>query len=121
MAVYLSPGTRLKLCELIAKRIEEANLKLYATLARAGLKGPAFYAYLQSKSVPSDEVTPRIVSLAVELDREAATKIIREDLEGLSEFVNKVMGLATAGVRTAEDILASILGPPTKRPRRKVG
>jgi hypothetical protein len=118
MAVYLSPDAKLKLCELIAKRVEEANLKLYATLARAGLKGPAFYAYIQRKSVPSDEVAPRIVSLAVELDRAAATKIIQEDLEGFSEFVDKVMGLATAGVQTAEEILASILGPPSK-PRRK--
>jgi len=120
MVVYLSPDARLKLCGLIAKRIEEANLKLYATLARAGLKGPAFYAYLQSKSVPSDEVTPRIVSLAIELDRDAATEIIREDLEGFSEFVDKIMELATAGVQTAEDILAGILGPSTKRSRRKV-
>ena len=118
MAVYLSPDARLKLCELIAKRIEGANLKLYATLARAGLKGPVFYAYLQSKSVPSDEVTPRIVSLAVELDRDATIEIIREDLDSLSEFVDKIMGLATAGVQTAEEILASILGPPTKKPRR---
>ena len=119
MVVYLSPDARLKLCELIAKRIEEANLKLYATLARAGLKGPAFYAYLQSKSVPSDEVTPKIVSLAVELDRDAATKIIQEELEGFSEFVDKVMGLAASGMQTAEEVLAGILGPPTKRPRRK--
>jgi len=119
MAVYMSPESRLKLCELIAKRIEEANLKLYATLARAGLKGPAFYAYLQSKSVPSDEVAPRIISLAVELDRDAATKIIREDLEGFSEFVDKIMGLATAGLQTADEILAGILGPPAKKPRRK--
>ncbi len=119
MTAYLSPEAKLKLCELIAKRIEDANLKLYATLSRVGLKGPAFYAYFQNKSVPSDEVTPRIISLAVELDREAATKIIHEDLEGFSEFVDKVMGLATAGVQTAEDILAGILGPPSKRPRRK--
>lgn len=119
MVVYLSPNARLELCELIAKRIEGANLKLYATLARAGLKGPAFYAYLQSKSVPSDEVTPRIVSLALELDRDAAMKIINEDLESLSEFVDKITGLATAGIQTAEEILAGILGPPTKKPRRK--
>jgi len=119
MAVYLSPDARLKLCELIAKRIEEANLKLYATLARAGLKGPAFYAYLQSKSVPSDEVTPRIVSLAIELDRDAATKIVQEDLAEFGEFVDKIMGVATSGVQTAEEILASILGSSTKKSKRK--
>jgi hypothetical protein len=118
MVPHLSPKARLRLCELIAKRIEVANLKLYGTLSRVGLKGPAFYAYLQQKSVPSDKVTPRIVSLAVELDHDAAMKIIREDLEGFSEFVDEVMRLATGGIQTAEGILAGILGPPPK-PRRK--
>ena len=120
MAVYLSPEARLKLCKLIADRIKQEDLKLYATLGKAGLKGPAFYAYVEDRSVPSEEVVPRIVSLALALDHDKAVKIVQEDLKGLTEFVDQLLGFASASISTVDQILAGILGSPKKKPRARV-
>jgi hypothetical protein len=117
MPVYLSPEARLKLCELIADRIKDGDLKFYATLGKVGLKGPAFYAYVEGRSVPSDEVVPKIVSLALALDRDEAVKIVREDLKGLTEFVDQILGFASASISTVDQILAGIVGGPKRRPR----
>lgn len=119
MAVYLSPEARLKLCKLIADRIKQEDLKLYATLGKAGLKGPAFYAYVEDRSVPSEEVVPRIVSLALALDHDKAVKIVQEDLKGLTEFVDQLLGFASASISTVDQILAGIIGAPKKRPRER--
>ena len=121
MAVHLSPEARLKLCELIADRIKRGDLKFYATLGKVGLKGPAFYAYVEGRSVPSEEVVPKIVSLALALDYEEAVQIVREDLKGLTEFVDRILGFASASISTVDQILAGILGGPKKRPRERVG
>ena len=110
MAVYLSPEARLKLCELIADRIKRGDLKFYATLSKVGLKGPAFYAYVEGRSVPSEEVVPKIVSLALALDYEEAVQIVREDLKGLTEFVDRILGFASASISSVDQILACILG-----------
>lgn len=117
MAVYLSPEARLKLCKLIADRIKSGDLKFYATLGKVRLKGPAFYAYVEGRSVPSEEVVPKIVSLALALDRDEAVKIVREDLKGLAEFVDQILGFASASISTVDQILAGIVGGPKKRPR----
>lgn len=110
MPVYLSPEARLNLCKLIADEIKREDLKLYATLGKVGLKGPAFYAYVEGRSIPSEEVVPRIVSLALALDYDAAMKIVREDLKGFNEFVDQLLGFATASISTVDEILAGILG-----------
>lgn len=115
MAVYLSPGARLKLCKLIEDRIKRGDLKLYATLGKVGLKGPAFYAYVEGRSIPSEEVVPKIVSLALALDRDEAVKIVREDLKGLTEFVDQILGFASASISTVDQILEGLIGPPKKR------
>ena len=117
MAVYLSPEARLKLCKLIADRIKRGDLKFYATLNKVGLKGPAFYAYVEGRSVPSEEVVPKIVSLALALDHDGTVKIVREDLKGLTEFVNQILGFASASISTVDQILAGIIGRTKKRPR----
>ena len=117
-AVYLSPEARLKLCKLIADRIKEGDLKIYATLGKVGLKGPAFYAYVEGRSVPSEEAVPKIVSLALALDRDEAVRILREDLKGLTEFVERILGIASASISTVNQILSSILGPPKRRSRK---
>ena len=117
MAVYLSPEARLKLCELIADRMKHEDLKIYATLGKVGLKGPAFYAYVEGRSVPSEEVLPKIVSLALALDRDEAVRIVREDLKGLTEFVDQILGFASTSISTVDQILAGIVGGPKKRPR----
>jgi len=119
MPVYLSPEARLKLCKLIADRIKDEDLKLYATLGKAGLKGPAFYAYVEGRSVPSEEAVPKIVSLALALDRDEAVKIVREDLKGLTEFVDQILGFASASISTVDQILTGIVGGPKKRPRER--
>lgn len=119
MAVYLSPEARLKLCELIADQIKREDLKLYATLGKVGLKGPAFYAYVGGRSVPSDEVVPKIVSLALALDYGGAMKILREDLKGLMEFVEALVGFASASISTVDQILADIAGLPKKKPHAR--
>ena len=119
MAVHLSPETRLKLCELIADRIRRGDLKFYATLGKVGLKGPAFYAYVEGRSVPSEEVVPKIVSLALALDYDEAVKIVREDLRGLTEFVDKILGFASARISTVDQILAAIVGGLKRRPRER--
>jgi len=121
MAVYLSPEARLKLCELIADRIKSGNLKLYATLGKVGLKGPAFYAYVEGRSVPSEEVMPKIVSLALALDYDGTMKILREDLKGLMEFVEALVGFASASVSIVDQILANIAGLPKKKPHARAG
>lgn len=120
MPVYLRPETRLKLCKLIADEIKRENLKLYATLGKAGLKGPAFYSYVEGRSIPSEEVMPKIVSLALALDYEEAVKIVQEDLEGLTEFVDQILGFASASISTVDQILAGIVGQPKKKPRARV-
>ena len=117
MAIHLSPEARLKLCELIADRIKRGGLKFYATLGKVGLKGPAFYAYIEGRSVPSQEVVPRIVSLALALDYEEAVRIVREDLKGLTEFVDRILGFASASISSVDQILAGILGGPKRRRR----
>lgn len=121
MAVYLSPETRLKLCKLIADRIREADLKFYATLRRVGLKGPAFYAYIEGRSIPSEDVVPKIVSLALALDYDEAMKIIQVDLRDLMEFIDQLLGFASAGVSTVDHILSSILGSrrSVRRPKTR--
>ena len=119
MAVYLSPEARLKLCKLIADRIKSGDLKFYATLGKVGLKGPVFYAYVEGRSVPSEDVIPKIVSLALALDRDEAVKIVQEDLKGLTEFVNQILAFASASISTVDQILAGIVGRPKRRPRRR--
>lgn len=119
MPVYLSPEARLKLCKLIADRIKQGDLKFYATLDKVGLKGPAFYAYVEGRSVPSEEVVPKIVSLALALDRDDAVKIVRGDLEGLTEFVDQILGIVSASISTVDQILAGIVESPKKRPRAR--
>jgi len=119
MPVYLSPEARLKLCKLIADRIKQGDLKFYATLDKVGLKGPAFYAYVERRSVPSEEVVPKIVSLALALDRDEAVKIVRGDLEGLTEFVDQILGIVSASISTVNQILAGIVESPKKRPRAR--
>ena len=119
MPVYLSPEARLKLCKLIADRIKQEDLKFYATLGKVGLKGPAFYAYVEGHSVPSEEVVPKIVSLALALDRDKAVKIVREDLEGLTEFVDYILGIVSASISTVDQILSGITGGSRKRPRAR--
>ncbi|MDI6903639.1 MAG: hypothetical protein QMC77_07890 [Methanocellales archaeon] len=121
MAVYLSPETRLKLCKLIADRIREADLKFYATLRRVELKGPAFYAYIEGRSIPSEDVVPKIVSLALALDYDEAMKIIQVDLRDLTEFIDQLVGFASAGVSTVDHILSSILGSrrSVRRPKTR--
>lgn len=121
MAVYLSPETRLKLCKLIADRIREGDLKFYATLRRVGLKGPAFYAYIEERSIPSEDVVPKIVSLALALDYDEAMKIIQVDLRDLTEFIDQLVGFASAGVSTVDHLLSSILGPrrSVRRPKTR--
>ena len=118
MAAYLSPEARLKLCKLIADRIKRGDLKFYATLNKVGLKGPAFYAYVDRRSVPSEEVVPKIVSLALALDHDEAVKIVREDLKGLTEFVDQILGFVSASITTVDQILAGIVGGLKKRPRK---
>lgn len=110
MVVHLSPEARLELCKLIADRVEETNRKLYPTLAEVGIKGPAFYAYLRDKSVPSEEVTPKLITLAIALDREEALKIIRGELEELNRLVEKVSKIASTTLSQADDILETITG-----------
>ncbi|MDI6884637.1 MAG: hypothetical protein QMD00_05900 [Hadesarchaea archaeon] len=117
MPAYLSPEARLKLCKLIANQIKQGDLKLYATLGRVGLKGPAFYAYVEGRSVPSEEVVPKIVSLALALDRDEAVKIVREDLKGLTEFVDQILGFASASISSVDQILEGLLGPKKRRTR----
>ena len=117
MPVYLSPEARLRMCRLIADRIKRRNLKLYATLNRVGLKGPAFYAYVEGRSTPSEDVVPRIVRLALTLDYDATVKIIMEDLEGLTKLVDRLMGLTSASISTVDQILGELLGPGRKRAR----
>ena len=114
----MSPEARLKLCRLIADRIKDRNLKLYATLGKVGLKGPAFYAYVEGRSVPSEEVVPKIVSLALALDRDEVMKTVQEDLKELTEFVDQILGFASASISTVNQIL-SIIGGPKKTPRAK--
>lgn len=82
-------------------------------------KGPAFYAYVEGRSVPSEEVIPKIVSLALALDRDEAVKIVREDLKDLTEFVDQILGFASASISTVDQILSAILGPTKKKPRRE--
>jgi hypothetical protein len=117
MPVYLSPEARLKLCKLVADRIKSGNLKIYATLGKVGLKGPAFYAYVEGRSVPSEEVVPKIVSLALALDRDRAVRIVQEDLKGLTEFVDRILGFASASISTVDQILAGIVGRSKKKRR----
>lgn len=114
MAVYLSPEARLKLCKLIRDRIERGDLKFYATLGKVGLKGPAFYAYFEGRSIPSDEVLPKIVSLALALDHDEAVRIVQEDLKGLKGFADQILGFASASISTVDQILSALLGSERK-------
>ena len=108
----------MKLCKLIEDRVKRGDLKLYATLGKVGLKGPAFYAYVEGRSVPSEEAVPKIVSLALALDHDEAVRIVREDLKGLTEFVDQLVGFASAGISAVDQILSSILGPAKKKTRK---
>lgn len=118
MAVYLSSQAKLKLCKLIADRMRSGNLKIYATLGRVGLKGPAFYAYVEGRSMPSDEIMPRIVTLAIALDRDRAVEIMREDLNRLTGFIDRILGFASASLSTADQIFKELLGPTRERTRK---
>jgi len=115
----LSPEARLKLCKLIADRIKRGDLKFYATLGKVGLKGPAFYAYVEGRSIPSEEVVPKMVSLALALDRDETVKIVQEDLKELTKFVDQILGVASASIWTVDQILANIAGSPQERAARK--
>lgn len=120
MGVYISPETRLKLCELIHNRIKEGNIKLYPTLAKVGLKGPAFYSYLETKTVPSEEATAKIVSLALTLDYKEAMEIIREDLKLLKEFVGLLEGFASVEISLGiNQIVSAIIKFPELESKSK--
>jgi len=119
MELTLSEKTRAELCKLVYEYITEHNMKLYPALEKAGLKGPAFYSYLEAKTVPSKEATAKIASLAISLDYGKAMKLIYADLNAFKDFVGILESFASVKVLGVEQIRSTILGIPKEKKKRK--